>query len=66
MGGLRLEIAKDVIIGDNLLKSYSKALGKILKSEIMRQCMARDKELLDELIPPNLIQRQSQVTIGGN
>lgn len=45
MGWLRPNIAKDMMMGDNPLKNFLKALDRALRFETMRQRMTRDKEL---------------------
>lgn len=43
--GLRLDIAKKMMMLDNPPKNFSKALDQALRYENIRQRMARDKEL---------------------
>lgn len=55
--GMRSNIAKNVMMRDNLPKTFSEALDQVLRSKTIRQCMAKDKKLSKEPTPPALVQR---------
>lgn len=50
--GLRPNIVMNVVMRDNPPKNFLKALSHALRFKTMSQCMARDKELLEEPTPP--------------
>lgn len=50
-GGLKSNIAKDVIMGDHASWSYLDALSKVLKLNAMRQRMAKERRMPDQPIP---------------
>lgn len=50
LGEIRSNIAEDVMIGDYAPKPYSKALGKTLRSEALRQRMTKERRLPNQFI----------------
>lgn len=55
MEGLRPNIAKDVIMRDNLPKTFSEAFGWALRFETKKQKIAKDKELPVEPTPSAVV-----------